>query len=64
MIGILQLCLTSILYRATILVLAGPAYLILESLYRLYKAKAAGEPAGSILGYLLRLAIRAPREGG
>ncbi len=63
-LGILQLCLTSILYRATILVLAGPAYLILESLYRLYKAKAVGEPAGSILGYLLRLAIRAPREGG
>jgi hypothetical protein len=60
-LGVLQLCLTAILYRATILVLAGPAYLILESLYRLYKAKAAGEPAGSVLGYLLRLAIHPPR---
>jgi len=60
-LGVLQLCLTAILYRATILVLAGPAYLILESLYRLYKAKAAGEPAGSVLGYLLRLSIHPPR---
>jgi hypothetical protein len=60
-IGVLQLCLTAALSRATILVLAGPAYLILESLYRLYKAKTVGEPAGSIVGYLLRLAIHPPR---
>jgi len=60
-LGVLQLCLTATLYRATILALVGPAYLILESLYRLYKAKAVGEPAGSVLGYLLRLAIHPPR---
>jgi len=60
-IGVLQLSLTAALSRATILVLAGPAYLILESLYRLYKAKTVGEPAGSIVGYLLRLAIHPPR---
>ncbi len=60
-IVVLQLCLTAAFYRATILVLAGPAYLILESLYRLYKAKAVGEPAGSIVGYVLRLVIHPPR---
>jgi hypothetical protein len=60
-IGVLQLCLTAALYRTTTLALAGPAYLILESLYRLYKAKAEGEPAGSIVGYVLRLAIHPPR---
>jgi hypothetical protein len=59
--GIVQVCLTAALYRATILALAGPVYLILESLYRLYRAKALGEPAGSIVGYVLRLAIRPPR---
>jgi len=60
-IGVLQFCLTTALYRATILALVGPAYLILESLYRLYQAKAVGEPAGSIVGYVLRLAIHPPR---
>ena len=60
-IGVLQFCLTAALYRATILALVGPAYLILESLYRLYRAKAVGEPAGSVFGYLLRLAIHPPR---
>ena len=60
-IGVLQFCLTAGLYRATILALAGPAYLILESLYRLYKAKAVGEPTGSIVGYVLRLFIHPPR---
>jgi hypothetical protein len=59
--GALQLCLTTAPYRASILALAGPAYLILESLYRLYKAKALGEPAGSIVGYVLRLVIHPPR---
>jgi hypothetical protein len=59
--GVFQLCLTAALYRATILALAGPTYLILESLYRLYRAKAAREPAGSLIGYVLRLAIPAPR---
>jgi hypothetical protein len=60
-IGALQLCLAAALYRAMYFALTGPAYLILESLYRLYKAKAAGEPAGSIVGYVLRLAIQPPR---
>jgi hypothetical protein len=58
--GVLQVWLTAALYRATILALAGPAYLILESLYRLYRAKAVGEPAGSMVGYILRLAIPPP----
>lgn len=58
--GVLQFCLTAALYRVTILALAGPAYLILESLYRLYRAKAVGEPAGSMVGYILRLAIPPP----
>jgi len=60
-IGVLQVLLTAGLYRITILVLAVPAYLILESLYRLYRAKAMGEPAGSIVGYFLRLVIHPPR---
>jgi hypothetical protein len=60
-IGVLQFCLTAALSRATILALAGPAYLILESLYRLYEAKAVGEPAGSLIGYVLRLVIHPPR---
>jgi hypothetical protein len=59
--GVLQVCLTATLYRATILALVGPAYLILESLYRLYRAKVLGEPAGSMVGYILRLAIPPPR---
>jgi hypothetical protein len=62
-VGVLQLCLTAALYHATILVLAGPTYLIIESLYRLYKGKVMGEPAGSIVGYALHLAIHAPRLG-
>jgi len=60
MVGLAQLGLTAGLYRVTILALAGPVYLILESAYRLYKAKALAEPAGSVVGYLLRLAIRPP----
>jgi len=60
-IGVLQFCLTAALSRATILALAGPVYLILESLYRLYEAKAVGEPAGSLLGYVLRLVIHPPK---
>jgi len=60
-VGGLQFCLTAALYRETVLALAGPAYLILESLYRLYKAKAEGEPTGSFAGYVLRLAIHPPR---
>ena len=58
--GVLQLSLAAALYRATILALAGPTYLILESLYRLYRAKAAREPAGSVIGHVLRLAIPPP----
>jgi hypothetical protein len=59
--GVLQVCLTATLCRTTILAVAGPAYLILESLYRLYRAKALGESAGSIVGYILRLAIPPPK---
>jgi len=60
-IGGLQFFLTAALYRVTILALAGPAYLILESLYRLYKAKVEGEPAGSLAGYVLRLVVHPPK---
>lgn len=59
--GALQVCLTVGLSRVTILALAGPAYLILESLYRLYRAKVVSEPAGSMVGYILRLVIPPPR---
>ena len=59
--GVLHVCVTAALYRATFLALAGPAYLVLESLYRLYRAKGASEPAGSMVGYILRLAIPPPR---
>jgi hypothetical protein len=38
-----------------------PVYLVLESLYRLYRAKFAGQPAGSLLGYILAIAVHAPR---
>ncbi len=60
-VGVLQLCLTAALYRATVLALTGPAYLILESLYRLYRATADREPSGSLVGYILRLAIPPPK---
>jgi hypothetical protein len=60
-VGGLQLCLTAALYRTAILALMGPAYLMLESLYRLYRAKAQDEPAGSLAGYVLRLVIHPPR---
>ncbi len=60
-LGVLQFSLTAALYRGTIFALAGPAYLVLESLYRLYEAKAEGEPAGSLAGYVLRLVIHPPR---
>jgi hypothetical protein len=61
MLGIVQLCLTAALLRIAILAMIGPAYLILESTYRLYKAKGVREPAGSIIGYALRLVIRPPK---
>ena len=60
-VGLLQLCLTAPLYRVTILALVGPAYLVLESVWRLYRAKALGEPAGSVVGYALRLVIQPPK---
>ena len=59
--GLFHVCAIAAFYRVTILALAGPAYLILESLYRLYHAKAVNEPAGSLVGYILRLAIPPPR---
>jgi hypothetical protein len=58
--GLMPLCLGVGLYRATILALAGPVYLTLESVYRLYMAKARRQPAGSAVGYVLRLVIRPP----
>jgi hypothetical protein len=60
-LGIVQLCLAAALLRVTTLAMIGPAYLILESTYRLYKAKGLGLPAGSVIGYALRLVIRPPK---
>jgi len=51
----------SMLLHTTIFALAAPVYLILESLYRLYQSQVHGEPAGSIIGYVLRLLLRPPR---
>jgi hypothetical protein len=39
----------------------APAYWLLESLYRLYRAKSQGQPAGSLIGYALALAVHPPR---
>jgi hypothetical protein len=60
-LGLVQLSLDAPLYHVTILAFAGPAYLILESAYRLYQAKALGRPAGSVVGYVLRVVIRPPK---
>jgi hypothetical protein len=38
-----------------------PLYWVLESLYRLHRSKSAGQPAGSLIGYVLALAVHAPR---
>lgn len=38
-----------------------PAYWTLESLYRLYRAKSRGQPAGSVVGYALSLVLHPPR---
>ena len=59
--GAVQLCLSAALFRSAHLALASPFYLTLKSFYRLYKAKVVGEPAGSIVGHVLRLAIPPPR---
>jgi hypothetical protein len=40
--------------------LVSPVYLCLESLYRLVRAAAQRQPAGSLVGYALRLIIRPP----
>lgn len=58
--GLLQIWM-SILWHTTVFAIAGPVYLICESLYRLYRSKVQGEPAGSIVGYLLRLVISPPK---
>jgi hypothetical protein len=39
-----------------------PAYWALESLYRLYRAKSQGQPAGSLVGYVLALVVHPPDE--
>ncbi len=38
-----------------------PAYFVPESLYRLFRARAQGQPAGSVLGLLLGFFLPAPR---
>jgi hypothetical protein len=38
-----------------------PVYLVFESLYRLYQSKGKGQPAGSVLGLILKFFVKAPR---
>jgi len=49
------------LAHSTVFALATPVYLSIESSYRLFRSKAQGEPAGSLVGYVLYLLIRPPR---
>ena len=58
--GLVPLCVAVGLYRASILALTGPVYLTVESAYRLYRARVRAQPAGSIVGYALRLVIHPP----
>jgi hypothetical protein len=59
-VALLQIWMSTLLHT-TIFALAAPVYLILESLYRLYQSQVHGEPAGCIIGYVLRLLVRPPR---
>jgi len=54
----------TILMHTTVFALATPVYLFIESSYRLFRGKVRGEPAGSLVGYVLYLLIRPPRWGG
>jgi hypothetical protein len=58
-VGMLQswACIT---LHTTLTTLAGSAYFIVESSYRLFRAKVQGEPAGSLVGYILQLLVRPP----
>lgn len=40
---------------------AGPIYWTGESFYRLYRSKTQGQPAGSLVGFVLRIFIRPPQ---
>lgn len=51
----------SILFHFNILALIGPAYLILESIYRLVQSQVQHQPAGSVVGYVLGLVIHPPQ---
>ncbi len=51
----------TLIFGTTVFALVGPVYLVPESLYRIYKAKARGLPAASLAGYLLNLFLRPPR---
>lgn len=51
----------SVVMHASIIAIAGPVYLVFESLYRLYQSKVFGVPAGSAVGYLFRLFLRPPQ---
>lgn len=50
-----------LMLHTTLTTFAGSVYLFVESSYRLFRAKVQGEPAGSLVGYILRLLIRPPR---
>jgi hypothetical protein len=50
----------SIALHTTAIALAGPVYFLIESSYRLFRAKVQGEPAGSLVGYVLQLLVHPP----
>ena len=58
-VGLLQIAII-VAYSASPFAIAASAYLILESVYRLYRAMVLHEAAGSIVGYIFRLVIRPP----
>jgi hypothetical protein len=60
LLALLQIWL-SILWHTTVFAITGPVYLICESLYRLYRSKVQGQPAGSLVGYVLGLVIHPPK---
>lgn len=59
-VALLQGWITILMHR-TVFALATPVYLFMESCYRLFRSKGQGEPAGSLVGYVLYLIIRPPR---
>lgn len=58
--GLLQVWAMTIVHASSIALAVG-VYLIVESVCRLYRAKVQGQPAGSLVGMILGLFVRAPK---